>query len=277
MGAWIEEMYRLYPWPEDPSRDEGKRRYYEALNKFKVAVKHEWMNKLINSKKHLKIIELCSGTGIGGIALSKILIENGKSVELKMLDARREALEKALDFSLKELGFKAQIQVADILKPDYLEGKYDIALMYGFSSSHFNPWEMIKILSSIQEIIVEDGILLMEERDRIQGVFLRGYQQILPEYSENKTVLTIHKDYNALKGEFYRIIFDLKSGERSEMKVYFWGLAELMSMVWIFFKDVDFIPYQYGNYRGIIIAYKPRGKLTHLDFSETPKFYVKRA
>ncbi|MCS7367384.1 MAG: hypothetical protein NDF52_05845 [archaeon YNP-WB-062] len=50
MSEWIEEMYRLYPWPEDPSRDEGKRRYYEALNKFKVAVKHEWMNKLINSK-----------------------------------------------------------------------------------------------------------------------------------------------------------------------------------------------------------------------------------
>jgi predicted O-methyltransferase YrrM len=125
------------------------------------------MNKLINSKKHLKIIELCSSTGIGGIALSKVLIEHGNSVELKMLDARREALEKALDFSLKELGFKAQIQVVDILKPDYLEGKYDIALMYGFSLSHFNPWEMIKILSSIQEIIVEDGILLMEERDRI--------------------------------------------------------------------------------------------------------------
>jgi len=57
-----------------------------------------------------------------------------------MLDIRREALEKALDFSLKELGFKAQIQVTDILKPDYLKGKYDIALMYGFSASHFNPW-----------------------------------------------------------------------------------------------------------------------------------------
>ncbi|MCS7367383.1 MAG: class I SAM-dependent methyltransferase [archaeon YNP-WB-062] len=222
-------------------------------------------------KKHLKIIELCSGTGIGGIALSKILIENGKSVKLKMLDARREAL----DFSLKELGFKAQIQVADILKPDYLEGKYDIALMYGISSSHFNPWEMIKILSSIQEIIAEDGILLMEEGDRIQGVFLRGYQQILPEYSENKTVLTIHKDYNALKGEFYRIIFDLKSGERSEMKVYFWGLAELMSMVWIFFKDVDFIPYQYGNYRGIIIAYKQEGNLNTSTSHKHQKSYVK--
>jgi len=79
-----------------------------------------------------------------------------------------------------------------------------------------------------------------------------------------------------LKGEFYRTIFDLKSGERNEMKVYFWGLAELMSMVWIFFfKDVDFIPYQYGNYRGIIIAYKPRGKLTHLDFSQTPKVLCK--
>jgi len=193
-----------------------------------------------------------------------------------MLDIRREALEKALDFSLKELGFKAQIQVTDILKPDYLEGKYDIALMYGFSASHFNPWEMMKILSSTQEIIAEDGILLMEERDRVQEVFLsRGYQQILPEYSEDKVVLTIHKGYNALKGEFHRIIFDLKSGERSEMKVYFWGLAELMSIIWVFFKDVDFIPDQYGGYRGIIIACKPRWKLTRIDFSETPKVLCK--
>jgi hypothetical protein len=36
MGAWIEEIYRLYPWPEDPSKDEGKRRYHETLNKFKL-------------------------------------------------------------------------------------------------------------------------------------------------------------------------------------------------------------------------------------------------
>jgi len=28
-----EEIYRLCPWPEDPSKDEGKRRYYEALKK----------------------------------------------------------------------------------------------------------------------------------------------------------------------------------------------------------------------------------------------------
>jgi len=78
-----------------------------------------------------------------------------------------------------------------------------------------------------------------------------------------------------LKGEFHRIIFDLKSGERSEMKVYFWDLAELMSIIWVFFKDVDFIPDQYGGYRGIIIACKPRWKLTRIDFSETPKVLCK--
>lgn len=272
MSEYFERLYSILPWPEDPFSGEGYDRYVKALEKFRSIISYEWFNQIIALKEDVSVIDVCGGTGIGGIALTKILMDKGKNVRLTILDIRESALKKALEFGLKELGFKVEMIVMDVREVNKIGEKYDVALMYGFSSPHFNPWDMTKVLASISEILVDNGILILDEGDRIQTVFLsRGYQQILPEISEDKIVISIHKSYNSITGEFTRLMINLLNGDREEMKVYFWGLAELMNMLWIFFNDIDFIRYPSTPHAGIIIAYKPRRKLKPEDFSQNPK------
>jgi len=138
--------------------------------------------------------------------------------------------------------------------------KADIALIYGLSTGHFNPYDMVKLTASTGKILEPDGILLVEDADRIYNIFYsRGYKLVLPEYAgEDRIVLSVHAGYDVRKGVFKRITVDLTTMNRVCNEVHFWDVASSAAILWVFFNDVDFIPIGTQT-RGILIARKPRG------------------
>lgn len=285
----------MYGFPEDPRSTLGTQRYQKAVKKFRIVVKHEWFGDIIRRKK-IRILEICSGMGIGGVALAKVLGEKNVDVDLILTDLRDDALKIAKEWGSRKLGKDIEIIKIDAKEIHTLGTKVNIILMYGLSASHFNPWDMIRLLASTSETLVDKGIIIMEESDRIYRIFYQqGYKEVLPERINGKRIIvTAHAGYNMAKGTFDRAVVVLTSEELDAIKgylengraridlvnrskpvilaYYFWGLAELMAFTWLFFEDVDFIKDPEGNImQGFIVARKPRRKITSTTFVKDPK------
>jgi hypothetical protein len=126
----------------------------------------------------------------------------------------------------------------------------------------------------VAETLRDDGLFIMEEVDRRYIIFyLRGYMNIVPEVVEEESIaLTIHAGYDMLKGTFRRAALDLlRGGKAIVSNFYYWGIAELMALSWLFFQDIDFILDPKGRMRGFILANRPRRRLRPIDFSESPR------
>jgi len=108
----LEKLYRLFPWPEDPSSPEGRARYESAVSFFRELLGHPWLSELVSSPE-LSIVDVCGGTGIGGVALAKVLSEKGSGVRLFVVDARESALRLAESFGRAELGVPVEVRKLD--------------------------------------------------------------------------------------------------------------------------------------------------------------------
>jgi len=64
-SEYLERLYRIFPWVKDPFTTEGLKRYEKTISEFRVVVTHAWLKKLMSKKKELRLIDLCSGVGIG--------------------------------------------------------------------------------------------------------------------------------------------------------------------------------------------------------------------
>jgi methylase of polypeptide subunit release factors len=117
----LEVFYTLHPWIEDLETYEGLKRYREVVELMERVTSHPWFRELVESRKRIKIIDVCSGTGIGGIALSRVLRDRGVEVALTLVDLRLSALEKGRKFAVRELGFEPLIVTADVTQPLDLE------------------------------------------------------------------------------------------------------------------------------------------------------------
>nr|WP_256359224.1 class I SAM-dependent methyltransferase [Vulcanisaeta sp. JCM 14467] len=204
-------------------------------------------------------MDLCSGVGIGGIALAKVLAGLGIKVDLTLVDLRQSALDKARRFGLRELGFEPRVIIHNVLEEMALGEKFDIALIWGLTTPHFSPWNWIKVLINVWQLLTDDGIFMYEESDRIYAIqHVTGYREVNPEIVEkDRVVLTIYKDRDFRSGYETRLVLNLITNEREELKVYFWDLASSAAFTWIFFNDVDFIPTR-RPYTGAVIARNPR-------------------
>ncbi len=269
----IEKLYKLGLWPQDPESPSIKERYFKAIDDFRRLIEHEWLQEILKRKNSIRILEICSGSGVGGIALAKVLKESGKNIELTLSDVREEALKIGEKWGSSELGERVTIVNINALLIHKLKLKRDIVLMYGFSSPHFYPWEYIRLLASISEVLEEDGILIIEECDRTYSIFYKaGYKDLLVERVSEKAVISIHSSYDPIKGAFERAYLNLlEPTEPVKISTYFWNIAELMTLVWLFFQDVDFFSYDDKKTRGLIIGYKPRYKIRPIDLDYEPK------
>ncbi len=269
----IKNLYALDVWPMDPYSKRGQERFRKGIEVFNKLMKHDWLQKLVKKGK-IRIIEICAGTGIGGVALAKALEENNVNTQLLLTDIREDALKLGAKWGTQVLGKKVEYLRIDARKVHELGRKFDIALMYGFSSPHFDPWDMLRLQASISECLADDGILIMDEGDRIYSIFyIRGYANILPErIDEQKTVLSLHAGYDFVRGTFSRAYIDLKNPSKVVLvKHYFWGLAELMAIIWMFFYDVDFFELRQGA--GLILGHRPRRKIRIADLNIPPRVF----
>ncbi len=260
-SEYMERLYRVFPWIDDPFTREGRIRYEKELHIMERIIDHEWIREVVDrSGGSVDIVDICGGSGIGGVAFAKVLRDKyGVETNLTVVDLRRDMLRKAEEFSKKELGYQARTVTWDILEKLELGRKYDFALMWGHSTPHFSPWDLVRVYANVSRLLKPYGLFIYDETDRVYTVFyLMGYGDVLPEYvEENRIVLTIHKGRDYRTGYFHRVAYDLTGREGVEMKVYMWDIAGSATLAWIFFNDIDYIPVS-RPYSGAVLAYRPR-------------------
>jgi len=270
----LKSFYDIFGFPEDPRSKIGFQRYKKAVKRFQTLVEHEWFKTLVQSRPQIHILEICSGMGIEGVALARVLNKKGIDVKLTLTDLRENALKVAKEWGRKEVKREVHTVKVEARKIHTLKVKADVILMHGLSAPHFNPWDMVKLLASSCETLVDSGLIIMEEGDRIYRIFYQqGYKDALVErVDEERIIISTHAGYDMLKGTFRQAEIDLISRPKPViLEAYFWGLAELMAFAWIFFENIDFVRDPEGNIaQGFIIAKKPRRKVLPDTFAQNP-------
>ncbi len=75
---------------------------------------------------------------------------------------------------------EADAHVMDTLEAHKFS-KFDIVLMYGAILAHFNEWNMLRLFASAAKALKDDGLVIIEEMDRINAIFGGGYKEIVIE------------------------------------------------------------------------------------------------
>ncbi len=269
----LSELYRLMKWPDDPRVGRGRVRLERAVERFKRLLAHEWVKELASRGK-LRVLEVCAGRGLGGIAFAKAAAEAGCEVEITLTDLREDALRDAREVVKELLGKEARVLKLDALKVHELEETFDLVLMYGFSTPHFDPWAYARFLNASSAVLADDGVVVVNEHDWRYWVFyLVGFKEFIAErVSGDEVVVSVHAGYDYAKGVFKRRVIDLCSGRKAELDLFFWGLAELAAFAWLFFKDVDLlITDQMPPYAGFVLGKWPRRKFRPEELAAQPK------
>ncbi len=66
----LSKFYKTYIWPDDPLSEWEKKSFKRALKFTEILISHNWIKDIISKKQDIKVLEVCGGAGIGGVALS---------------------------------------------------------------------------------------------------------------------------------------------------------------------------------------------------------------
>lgn len=66
----LSEFYKTYIWSDDPLSEWGKKSFEGALKFMEILISRNWIKDIISKKQDIKVLEVCGGAGIGGVALS---------------------------------------------------------------------------------------------------------------------------------------------------------------------------------------------------------------
>ncbi len=267
-ASHLEEVYKVFPWPEREGQSGWELRKRKAREIFSKVLKHIWVKELLerlwnSNSQTVRILDLCAGTGLGGIILAKTLKELYSipvdNLELTAVDLRETALKLSAELAISEglENLKLITKVIDVLSIHQLRREYDIILLYGLTTPHFSPWEIAKMLLSVKELMNPNSLLMIEESDRRYTILMReGYQRILPEGEGKETILSLHAGYNPLTGKVKRLIYKLNSNlEPTELEAYFWGVAELATIMSLIFSKIDVI--EISQYHYMLLSKSP--------------------
>lgn len=266
----LSRLYSVFVWPHSPENQEGKEYYESALRFMKTLIDHSWMKRMIAKKKDIKILEICGGAGFGGMALSKVLSEKSVKVDLLITDLRKDALNIAKKWGSKVLKGKVDISVIDAREVHNLKKKFDLTLIYGLATPHFNPWELVRVFASVSEVLAEDGLFVVDESDRRYRLFIdQGYKWALAEGFGDKYVMDFHTGYDLIRGTCKKTFINPdKMSKKTSTEIFMWGLAEVGALTWAFYNDVDMLSLGVGGTRHFILGYKPRKKLMVNDLNQ---------
>ncbi|NJE08350.1 class I SAM-dependent methyltransferase [Thermococcus sp. M39] len=270
----LEELYEFLHWPMHPDDEGARKRFEKIVRVFSSLIE----DRIIESKEEIAILDLAAGTGIAGVALAKVLGERGVKVELTAVDLR----EKDLHFvdrwikAYEVKNAKANTVTADIreLHRYFEESHYDVAMLWGLTMPHFDPFETIKIFANVSYALKEDGIFLMEESDRVFNILYRvGYRDFLVETkTEEYTLISVHEGYNLKRGTFKRTYYKIPGFEKvSEDEHRLWDIAGILGIGSIFFKDFKLITKMEHEVFGVsdVLVFKnPRKNLPLNEFLE---------
>ena len=265
----MSRLYEVFPWSED--RDTVSRRVEEGVSKFRCLLGHEWASHLL-SRRRVSIVDAMGGVGVGGIALALALRSEGVESSLTVVDVRRNALERAVEYARSYLGVEASVVEASVEElASHVECPADVILVYGYSTPHLDPYQLARAAANMAYCISDRGLVVVEEHDRIYEILYSvGYKEVLAEEaSEDKLVVSYHSGYDAARGMFKRLLVDHYTGEKAIAYVRLWDLAGVAAMLWAFFREIDFHPLG-RHIKGFILARSPR-RVDPQEYSEYPK------
>lgn len=278
----LEELYKVAPWPMRPDDPRAQDRFAKILELFTFLLGDHPFFKPLVSKRLVKVLDVMAGSGIAGAAFAKALTEKGLKVDLTVSDIRSSDLQLVHVWLRGVKRVKIRTVVAEVARLHEVMHKrakyYDAVLLWGLSTPHLDPWEMVRAYSSICYLLNDSGIMAMDEVDRIFGIFYRiGYKDFLVEgESKGATVASIHVGYDEKRGVFKRATYKLPGFEKVATLDYrFWDLAGIAAIGWLFFKDVDLVSPNKHKVQGIphiILLNKPRRKIQPEDLKMKPSF-----
>ncbi len=258
--------YELY----DPLTPEGRSRISflssVLLNILKEEVAREW-----EGKERVEVLDVCCGKGIGAAAAVEAIRQLGFEPRVTIVDSRREAVEFAESFLKNELGVEVSPYVMSAEEVVSLRKAFDLAIMAGFSSIHFDPWRMVKLIASISASLARHGVFILEEVDRLYRYLTKGVKEIsIARVTRGKILLAIHEpgDYDPIRSLIKFTILDAVTGDSEELYLHPWSVGELAALLWIFFRDIKIV-----NEDGIsyILGKGPREEIKAIDIAtETP-------
>ena len=123
--------------------------------------------------------------------------------------------------------------MADAREVRKLGRRFDIAPIYGLSTPHFDPWDIARVFVSVSEVLIGNGIFVIDEADREYTIFLtQGYKEVLVEsVSEGRLVASFHAGYDPLRDLCKRVFVVLTKGaEPVTLSTFLRGLAEVASL-----------------------------------------------
>lgn len=227
----LEELYRYLRWRMDPEDERAQIRFRRIVEVFEKLKKE---NLLPNEPR---VLDLCTGTGIAGVAMAKAT--GAKAITV--LDAREEDLKKVKKWiEIAGLDLEPKIVVGDAREVSKLVGEHDIALLWGLTMPHFDAFDAVKLFANVALTLSKDGIFLLEESDRVYGIFYQiGYKDILIETkTEEYTLMSVHEGYDPIRGVFKRTYYKLPGFEKvSEQEHRLWDLASQLAIGSVFFKQ----------------------------------------
>ena len=263
----LERAYRIALWKDDPWTPEGRERYRGALEAFRKLLEHPWFKELVG-RREVSVVDIGAGRGIGGVALAKVLMERGLSVRLVMVDVRRDAVRDSLKFAGEE-GVAAEAYEMDALKVHTL-GEFDLALMYGAILPHFDAWQFPRLLASTTAALKDDGVVVIEEMDRIHYIFRAGYKDFIVENPKPEEVsFSVHSGYDPVRGTYKRTYIRARTWESVTVPLVFRSISCIASTLWLFVEDVDLVRQAMENLY-FVLGRRPRRALKPEDLENNP-------
>ena len=255
----LEELYRYINWRMNPG-DERARERFERIEEFFKKISGELPSKG-------RVLDICAGTGIAGVALAKVT----GARRLTVLDARKDDLELAREW-LKLAGINPEVELiqGDAREIDNLVEEHDIAVLWGLTMPHFDPFDAVRLFAGVALVLSEDGVFLIEDTDRIYWVMYRvGYRRFLVEgRREGYTIASMHEGYNFVRGTFRRGYYLLPGFKKiSDVDFHYWDLSTQLAIGGVFFEEARLIPKGHGeeeNVWGVLYFRKPRKDVARL-------------
>lgn len=266
----LKEFYHYFRWWMDPGDPRAIERFHSIVRFF------ESQNLTVDT-----VLDVCSGTGIAGVAAAKAF----SASRVTLVDERGEDMRKVSEW-MAIAGVTSAIMMVegDALNLPHLVGSHDVAVLWGHTMPHFDPFEAVSLFSGVATVLREGGLFFIEETDRIKR-FLYGtaYKDFLVEGGlDEKKLVSLHEGYNLRRGTEKRGYYRLPGFEKvADMELRPWDLASQLALGGIFFRKVELItPEEHGlpGVSSVIIFRGPKGKIArevYSEFQNSLQVYIK--
>ena len=114
--------------------------------------------------------------------------------------------------------------------------------MYGAMFPHFDSWNMCRLLASAAEAMKDEGVVVVEELDRVDMIFRTGFREVILENPNPEELsISVHVGYDVVRGAYKRCFMRLRDLEHVEMPLSFRSVSAIAATLWLFTEDVDLI------------------------------------